>query len=408
MKHGTNGRRSGPSASDEFDDAEDESLARDLSSVSDERRQDANAAQRDGIAAPARRSTAGWQILGVVAELMLTLAAICGLHIAWQMWWTGVQAEHAQQQQLQSVGWSDPAKNGTTKVAQGQQGSPPVEPEQASEGELIAQIYIPRFGDQWRRNIVQGTDAVQLNRHGLGHYTDTQMPGELGNMAVAGHRNGYGQPLGDVDKLQSGDAIVVRTKDYWYVYRYTSDKIVLPDQIEVVASNPEHPGAQPTKRMITLTTCEPKYSSPTHRWISYGELAYWAKVSDGIPKELANTDSAGAVKFINNDRQSVAAQLDSLVPVIAVAALLYLVLFIAAAVAWRWPVLREIRQGHRPRPDLSLYGTLLRWQPGVAPVRVILLLLLLLIAAAAVIQWLCPWAASTIPYLRSASNFVTV
>ena len=65
----------------------------------------------------------------------------------------------------------------------------------------------------------------------------------------------------------------------------------------MIAPNPEDSTANPTKRMITLTTCEPKYSTPTHRWISYGELAYWAKVSDGVPKELATTDSSGAVMF---------------------------------------------------------------------------------------------------------------
>lgn len=62
---------------------------------------------------------------------------------------------------------------------------------------------------------------------------------------------------------------------------------------------------------------------------------------------------------------------------------MWLVLFIAAAVAWRWPVLREIRAGERRRPDASIYGGLLRLQPGVAPIRWLLLALLLFAAAAA-------------------------
>lgn len=56
-------------------------------------------------------------------------------------------------------------------------------------GDLIAQIYIPRFGSQWHRNIVEGTTLEQLNRYGLGHYDATQMPGQVGNFAVAGHRS---------------------------------------------------------------------------------------------------------------------------------------------------------------------------------------------------------------------------
>ena len=158
--------------------------------------------------------------------------------------------------------------------------------------------------------------------------------------------------------------------------------------------------------MITLTTCEPKYSTPTHRRISYGELAYWAKVSDGVPKELATTDSSGAVMFSTTETPSIASRIGSLDKVVFGALVVWLVLFIAAAVAWRWPVLREIRAGERRRPDASIYGGLLRLQPGVAPIRWLLLALLLFAAAAALFQWGFPWAAANIPFLQQMSNFV--
>lgn len=259
------------------------------------------------VAPKQRRKSVVWTILGILAELMLTAAAVCALYIAWQMWWTGVQAEHNQIETRQSVSWSDPGQSDSVTIAQAQEGDPPTQPQSAQEGELIAQVYIPRFGSQWQRNLVEGTSLTELNKHGLGHYKDSQMPGQVGNFAFAGHRNGYGQPLGDVDKLQEGDPIIVRTQDYWYVYHYTSYKIVLPTDIEVVAANPENPGATPTKRMLTMTTCEPKYSTPTHRWISYAEFSYWAKVSDGIPQEIAFTDSNGKDKFVNNEKSSIVA-----------------------------------------------------------------------------------------------------
>ena len=217
----------------------------------------------------ARQRSVIWILLGVLAEIMLTAAAVCALYIAWQMWWTGVQSEHTQIETRQAVSWSDPGKAENVTIAQAQEGDPPVQPQNAQEGELIAQVYIPRFGSQWQRNLVEGTTLTELNKHGLGHYTNSQMPGQIGNFAFAGHRNGYGQPLGDVDKLQEGDPIIIRTQDYWYVYHYTKSEIVLPTDVEVVSSNPEEPGATPTKRMLTMTTCEPKYSTPTHRWISY-------------------------------------------------------------------------------------------------------------------------------------------
>ncbi|KFJ08417.1 class E sortase [Bifidobacterium tsurumiense] len=350
----------------------------------------------------------GWQVVGIVAEILVTLGLICGLYVVWQLWWTGVEAEHIQNETRQSVGWSDPTASDSTSIAAAQEGDPPVQPENPQNGDLIAEIYIPRFGNQWVRNIVEGTDAEQLNKHGMGHYPDSQLPGELGNFAVAGHRTGYGQPLGDVDKMQEGDSIVVRTQDYWYVYKYTSYKIVLPEDTYVVAPNPEDPTVAATKRMITLTTCEPKYTAPTHRWIVFGELQYWAKVSDGIPQELSTTDSNGAVKFTNTEEVSAVARLQSLQPLIMMLLIAYVVLFLAAAVAWRWPARRAIRLGQRRKPDLSIYGGLTRLQPGVFPVRLLLMALLLVAGAAALFQWGFPWAASTIPFLRDMSSYVTV
>ena len=67
---------------------------------------------------------------------------------------------------------------------------------------------------------------------------------------------------------------------------------------------------------------------------------------------------------------------------------------------------REIRAGERRRPDASIYGGLLRLQPGVAPIRWLLLALLLFAAAAALFQWGFPWAAANIPFLQQMSNFV--
>lgn len=356
--------------------------------------------------ATARRGPV-WQALGIVAEILITAAVVCALYVVWQMWWTGVEAEQTQAETTQSVNWSDPGNDGgEVKVAKAQEGEPPVDTEKPTYGNLIAQIYIPRFGEQWHRNIVEGTTLEQLNRHGLGHYENTQMPGQVGNFAIAGHRNGYGQPLGDVDKLQEGDPIIIRTENYWYVYHYTRYEIVLPTDIYVIAPNPENSSVEPTKRMITLTTCEPKYTTATHRWISYGELDYWAKVSDGVPKELATTDSSGTVHFATKETPSLISKVGSLDKVVYGALVAWLILFIAAAVAWRWPALRAIRLGERRRPDASIYGTLLRLQPGVAPIRWLLLLILAFAASAALFQWAFPWAAANIPVLQQMSNFV--
>ncbi len=361
---------------------------------------------RRGLAQPVAKRSVLWSVLGILGEVLMTLAAVCALYVVWQMWWTGVQSEHTQVETRQSASWSDPAGGDSSKVAKAQSGDVPVQPTSASDGELIAQVYVPRFGQGWVRNVVEGTDEAELSLHGLGHYPSTQMPGSVGNFAVAGHRNGYGRPLGDVDLLQEGDAIIVRTKDYWYVYKYTTHKIVTPEHSEVIAANPEDLNTPPSKRMITLTTCEPKYTTATRRWISYGELSYWAKVSDGVPQELATSSNSAKVAFSSsNTSRSFVSKLGTLQPIVLWALVAYLVLYIAALVAWRYPVLREIRAGKRRRPDASIYGWLLRHQPGPLVIRWALLILLLFIVSVALIQWACPWAASNIPILQSMSNY---
>ena len=256
-----------------------------------------------------------WTILGILAELMLTAAAVCALYIAWQMWWTGVQAEHNQIETRQSVSWSDPGQSDSVTIAQAQEGDPPTQPQSAQEGELIAQVYIPRFGSQWQRNLVEGTSLTELNKHGLGHYKDSQMPGQVGNFAFAGHRNGYGQPLGDVDKLQEGDPIIVRTQDYWYVYHYTSYKIVLPTDIEVVAANPGKPRRDANQTHADHDHMRNRNTPRRHTAGSATRNSHTGRrCPTAFPQELASTDSNGKVKFVNNEKSSIVASVSSLEP----------------------------------------------------------------------------------------------
>ena len=124
-------------------------------------------------------------VVMILAEILLTVGLVCALYVVWMQWWTGVQSENRQIEERQSVGWAQPASDGANaKIAHPQQGDPPLQPEHASIGELIGRVYIPRFGDAWERNLVQGTDLAELNLHGLGHYVDSQMPGQVGNFAI--------------------------------------------------------------------------------------------------------------------------------------------------------------------------------------------------------------------------------
>ena len=52
--------------------------------------------------------------------------------------------------------------------------------------------------------VVEGTDADQL-RSGPGHYPGTPLPGEPGNVAIAGHRTTYLHPFYNLNELVPGD-----------------------------------------------------------------------------------------------------------------------------------------------------------------------------------------------------------
>lgn len=368
-----------------------------------------------------------------IGELLLLAALVLALYIVWQLWWTGVESSKTQSEVTADSAWSAPASSGagdgTYAVAPDQSAdTAPSSTRVPATGALVATIYIPRFGSTWERTVVQGTDLAQLNTGGLGHYVTSSMPGALGNFVIAGHRGGYGDPLADVDKLQTGDAIIIRTEDYWYVYHYTSYEIVTPDTIEVTWPVPYEQDATPTKRLITMTTCHPRLQRSTHRWIAYGELAHWNRVAEGLPSELVPAAEASQGTLFTRTTTTTSTTttitrrgLSDVLPEPSVACrallLAYAVVWLSAVIAWRWPGTRRARlkalkavggvEDPGRVPDGPV-GLLTRIQPGVYPVRVVEVLILFGAGAAALFAWVFPWAASTIPWFQVASSYVVV
>jgi sortase A len=112
-----------------------------------------------------------------------------------------------------------------------------------TDGASIGEIQIPRLG--LRVMIVQGESAPIL-RHGVGHLSDTALPGEVGNVVLAGHRDTFFRPLSGV---RAGDSITLKTRDGKFEYLVESTSVVAPGAIEVL---------EPTGgRTLTLITCYP-------------------------------------------------------------------------------------------------------------------------------------------------------
>jgi sortase A len=106
------------------------------------------------------------------------------------------------------------------------------------------------------------------------------MPGQIGNFSVAGHR--IKKIFWRLDELAPGDVIGVETRTNWYIYRVTGHEIVKPSAVEVVAPVPDRPGRKPTKALLTLTTCNPKFNN-YQRLIVHAELVDTVKRDPALP-----------------------------------------------------------------------------------------------------------------------------
>ena len=109
--------------------------------------------------------------------------------------------------------------------------------------------------------VVEGTTPAAL-RAGAGHYVDTPLPGEPGNVAIAGHRTTYGRPFNRVDELKQGDVVELQTPLAVHTYQvvpgfdgHANPWVVSPTDVSVVSQK----GI--SGRMLTLTTCHPKGSA---------------------------------------------------------------------------------------------------------------------------------------------------
>jgi sortase A len=113
---------------------------------------------------------------------------------------------------------------------------------------------IPRIGVD--AVVVEGTNAKALAA-GAGHYPETPLPGEAGNVAIAGHRTMNGKPFADLDRVSPGDKVILVTPFAKHTYEVVSSFdshanpwVTTPNDWTIVA---------PTKvPMLTLTTCHPK------------------------------------------------------------------------------------------------------------------------------------------------------
>ena len=241
-------------------------------------------------------------VLRGIGQTLITLGLVVLLFAVYEVWITNIFA-HRQQVKVYNALHQEWLK-GVDPLSLPQTG-----PHAIPLGAGIAVLYIPRLGADYHFAIVQGSavpDDSQLEK-GPAHYADTQMPGQVGNFGVAGHRVGKGEPFLNIDKLRVGDAVIVETKSTWWIYRVLGSppgsdpqdnmtsiaakpegagagtpitrfdvpgrEIVDPGDGDVLLPIPNHSGYVPTKAaLMTMTTCHPKFTA-SQRMIVHSQLA---------------------------------------------------------------------------------------------------------------------------------------
>jgi len=214
------------------------------------------------------------------------IGVIVVLFAAWQIWGTSVVEHHTQTElarQFQKDTTVSPGDDrpfgllaSTTAVTGPEQGS------------LMARLRIPAIGvDQY---VVQGTSTGDLEK-GPGHYRGTAVPGQAGNVAIAGHRTTFGAPFDRLDQLRRGEQIfLTTTAGETLTYAVSappavvspSDRAILDDfgdnRLTLSTSNPKYSAAQ--RLVVVARLDQPSVTGPS-------------PTSGPPPGPLADTQTAG-------------------------------------------------------------------------------------------------------------------
>ncbi len=125
------------------------------------------------------------------------------------------------------------------------QPAPPAGPRADAATGLLGRMEIPRLG--MTLVVAEGTSETTLRRAG-GHIRGTALPGQPGNVGIAGHRDTLFRPLRNIRR---NDLITLTTLQGEYRYRVLTTEIVSPSDVSVLSSD--------GYEVLTLVTCYPFY-----------------------------------------------------------------------------------------------------------------------------------------------------
>ncbi|HEX7555005.1 MAG TPA: class D sortase [Leptolinea sp.] len=115
-----------------------------------------------------------------------------------------------------------------------------------SSPEQAVRIQIPSIAVD--APVIQGDGWEQLKK-GVGQHGGTPNPGENGNLVLSAHNDVFGEIFRDLDKLKTGDTIILFTNMRTYTYVVNQNRIVLPGQVEIMSATSD--------AAVTLISCYP-------------------------------------------------------------------------------------------------------------------------------------------------------
>ena len=209
----------------------------------------------------------------------ITMGVVVLLFVAYQLFGTNFAEQHSQavlsKQFAASVaeGQTPTSSTSIPRVSPSTTSSPGMLTKQAApaavsslpsvpSGRAIDHLVIPAIGVD--KFVVEGTNEADLSE-GPGHYSGTPLPGQDGNVAIAGHRTTFGAPFFRLGELAVGDSIYITDlSGHTWLYKVSrADVVVSPTDVAVLDST--------TFPQLTLTTCNPIFSA-TSRLVVFARL----------------------------------------------------------------------------------------------------------------------------------------
>lgn len=184
-------------------------------------------------------------VLNITGRILIATGLFLLSFVAYQLWGTGLSERKAQDRLTEQF------TNTTTTVATSPTTLP--KPTVPKVGDIVGKLTIPSIGvSKW---IIAGVGYKQLEQ-GPGLFAGSPLPGQLGNVAIAGHRTTYGAPFGRINEIKKGDEISISTSSDTFVYIVNNNpRIVSAHDVSVVKT------LDTSVASLTLVSCHPKWTS---------------------------------------------------------------------------------------------------------------------------------------------------